>query len=123
MDPFVVSETLPDNFSLVEDGSEPHNMWFSGLCANKRSITLCAAHSHGNMLPNRLMHPVGSRTVDAWSSSELQHAVCLNVSSVRMKQNERVAINAHRSLVQVPHVSFTYMHSCLLCIRETSPQA
>lgn len=26
LDPFVLSETLPVNFSLVEDGSEPHDV-------------------------------------------------------------------------------------------------
>lgn len=51
-------------------------MWFLDIHANKRSVKLCIAHSHGNMVPNRLMHPVGSRAVDAWSSSELEHAVC-----------------------------------------------
>lgn len=123
LDPFVVSETRPDNFSLVEDDSKPHDMWFSEIHADKRSIKLCTAHSRGSMLPNRLLHPVGSRSVDAWSSSELQRAVCLCVSSVEMKQNERVAINTHRSSVQVPHVSFMQMQLRLLPMKETLPQA
>lgn len=121
LDPFVVSETHPDNFSFVEDDSKPHAMWFSDIHANKRSIKLCIAHSHGSTLLNRLMHPVGSRNVEAWSSSELQLAVCLSVSSAEMKQNERVAINTHMSSVQVPHVSFMQMQLCLLPVKETLP--
>lgn len=117
LDPFVVSAALPDDFSLVEDGSEPYGMWFSDIHANERSIKLC--HSHGNMLPNRLIHPVGSRTVGAWSSSAFQHTLCLRVSSVRLKQNERVANTAQRSLVQAPHASS--MQTPFL--RAASPQA
>lgn len=107
LDPFVDSAALPDDFSLVEDGSEPYGMWFSDIHANERSIKLC--HSPGNMLPHRLIHRVGSRTVGAWSSSAFQHALRLPVSSVWLKRNERAANTAQRSLVQVPHASFMQM--------------
>ncbi|KAF4792241.1 hypothetical protein TURU_123082 [Turdus rufiventris] len=40
LDPFVVSETHPDNFSLVEDNNKLHATWFSDIHANKRSIKL-----------------------------------------------------------------------------------